>query len=167
MKKRIVFISALTALLFVCSPAYAQEFESVKFAIEEICGHIMGHFGSLLLMTAGVGALVSAAVGNFRASQTLFVVAIGAFGTSATLSLYFSDAAEVCDKKNSEIESVEKMGPARRTATPFQSQISPEAQSQRSIDAAVGVASGRINSGIQTGDFYESPDSDSDLNDPF
>ena len=72
------------------------DFISAKFAIGVLCEMMMGPLGGLLVTVAGVGAIVAAAFGNFRASQGLIVVAVGAFSISAILSLSFPDAAKLC-----------------------------------------------------------------------
>ena len=78
------------------APAFA--FDSAKYAIKEICGHMQGNLGALLMSAAGVGAVISGAMGNFRASFTLIIVGVGAFTTDAIMSLFFPDAAEECAK---------------------------------------------------------------------
>ncbi len=87
-------IASLMLILLFASNAFA--FESVEFAIEEICGHMQGNLGGLLMTTAGIGGIVAAAFGNLRASHSLIVVGVGAAALSGILSLYFPVAAEFC-----------------------------------------------------------------------
>ncbi len=92
-------VLGLLAGLFVLqciAPEQSFAFDSAKKAIKEICGHMEGNLGGLLMTTAGVGALVAAAFGNFRASHSMIVTAIGAATVSTMLSLYFADAAKEC-----------------------------------------------------------------------
>lgn len=89
------FSIASFALILLCA-SNAFAFESVEFAIEEICGHMQGNLGGLLMTTAGIGGIVAAAFGNLRASHSLIVVGIGAAALSGFLSLYFPQAAELC-----------------------------------------------------------------------
>ncbi len=94
-KKTIKFSSASFILILLCA-SNAFAFESVEFAIREICGHMQGNLGGLLMTTAGIGGIVAAAFGNLRASHSLIVVGIGAAALSGILSLYFPRAAEIC-----------------------------------------------------------------------
>ena len=87
-------IASFALILIFASNAFA--FESVQFAIEEICGHMQGNLGGLLMTTAGIGGIVAAAFGNLRASHSLIVVGVGAAALSRFLSLYFPQAAELC-----------------------------------------------------------------------
>jgi hypothetical protein len=96
MFKRLIIISAASLAFIAIFAEAAFAFESVKFAIKEICGHMTGNLGGLLMTVAGIGGLASAAFGNFRASQSLIVTGIGAFAISAILSLYFPKAADEC-----------------------------------------------------------------------
>lgn len=96
MFRRLVIISAASLVFIALFAEAAFAFESVKFAIKEICGHMTGNLGGLLMTVAGIGGLASAAFGNFRASQSLIVTGIGAFAISAILSLYFPKAAGEC-----------------------------------------------------------------------
>ncbi len=90
-----VFAAGL-ALHIMGSPEESHAFASAKFAIEQLCGYMMGNLGALLMTTAGVGAIVSAAFGNFKASYSLIITGIGAFSVSSMLNLYFPIAAESC-----------------------------------------------------------------------
>jgi len=87
-------IASFLLILLCASNAFA--FESVQFAIREICGHMQGNLGGLLMTTAGIGGIVAAAFGNLRASHSLIVVGIGAAALSGILSLYFPRAADLC-----------------------------------------------------------------------
>ena len=81
-------------VIIFASNAFA--FESVKFAIKEICGHMQGNLGGLLMTVAGIGGLTAAAFGNMRASHSMIVTGVGAAALSAVLSLYFPKAADEC-----------------------------------------------------------------------
>ena len=87
-------IASFILILLFTTNAFA--FESVQFAIEEICGHMQGNLGGLLMTTAGIGGIVAAAFGNLRASHSLIVVGVGGAALSAILSLYFPVAADFC-----------------------------------------------------------------------
>ncbi len=94
-------VFALGLALYLGAPEHTYAFESAKFAIKELCGHMMGNLGALLMTTAGVGAIVSAAFGNFKASYSLIITGIGAFSVSSMLSLYFPDAGTLCEEGSS------------------------------------------------------------------
>lgn len=93
------FISgALAAFLLSLSlVSVAFAFESAKFAIEELCGHMTGSLGGLLMSAAAVGGIAAAAFGNFRASFSFIITGIGAFTISSLLSLHFPQAAGSCN----------------------------------------------------------------------
>ena len=69
----------------------------LDWAIGELCGHITGHLGGLLVTVAGFGAIVAAAMGSYRVFYGAIITAVGAFAVSAIMSLYFQEAASVCD----------------------------------------------------------------------
>ncbi len=95
----------LAALTFVALLALPLSAEAqlgsgmVKFAIQELCGEMMGGLGALLTATAGFGAIVAAAFGAYRAFYSAIITAVGAFSVSAILSLYFPAAAGECKEK--------------------------------------------------------------------
>lgn len=80
--------------------AFAQgstsSFPSAEFAIRELCSHMMGGLGALLMTASGVGAIVSGAFGNYKASYSLLIVGIAAFTVPTMLRFYFPRAADIC-----------------------------------------------------------------------
>ena len=119
-RRRIALWAAVLTILLVV-PENAHAFESVKFAIREICGHMEGKLGGLLMTIAAIGGLAAAALGNLRAMQSMIITGIGAATVSAFLSLYFSAAAQECEGKGDSIN----------VATPGQS---------RTLDSAFTLA---------------------------
>ena len=95
---RMALIVSGLAMITASALEAAWAFESAEFAIQELCGHMQGSLGALLMSAAGVGAVISGAFGNFRASFSFIVVGIGAFTTSTMMSLYFPDAANTCNQ---------------------------------------------------------------------
>ncbi len=85
--------------LLICAPMDAFGLASVQFAIKELCKHIEGNLGGLLMVTAGVGGMISAAFGNMKSLYTCIITGIGAFTASSMLSLYFPEAAGICSGK--------------------------------------------------------------------
>jgi hypothetical protein len=97
--RNLLLVTKLSILSVYCvsQPTEAHALQSVEFAITEICAHMQGSLGGLLMATAGVGALISAAFGNMKAMYSCVVTAIGAFAISSILSLHFDAAARLCD----------------------------------------------------------------------
>jgi hypothetical protein len=52
-------------------------------------GYIEGSFGALIMVAAGIGAIVSAAFGQYRAALGLLVVAVGAFILRSLVKTFF------------------------------------------------------------------------------
>lgn len=50
---------------------------------------IEGSFGALIMVVAGIGAIIAAAFGAYRAAVGMLVVAVGAFILRALVSLFF------------------------------------------------------------------------------
>ncbi|MCO6429696.1 MAG: hypothetical protein J5J00_02465 [Deltaproteobacteria bacterium] len=60
-------------------------------ATNAIFTYLEGSFGALVMVVAGVGAILSAAFGQYRSALGLFVVAIGAFILRSIVSTFFND----------------------------------------------------------------------------
>lgn len=117
-----------------------------------------GNFGAFFFIVSGLVAFAFAGVtGNTRWSYATIGVGIGMFTLSAFVSLYFGDLCnfEGRSQQSTPLNAVEGMAPVSRSSS--------VSQSQRSVDAAVGIASGRESSGIQTGQYFE----DSEGGNPF
>lgn len=144
-----------TILSFLLVPVFASNafaFESVQFAIKEICGHMQGNLGGLLMTVAAIGGITAAAFGNLRASHGMIVVGVGAAALSAVLSLYFPKAAEICAPNGA-------LQPGANTINGFEAPvdnpgrgganvgrlatIADLAQAKAFNDAAVAIASGK------------------------
>ena len=50
---------------------------------------VEGAFGALIMVVAGLGAIIAAAMGAYRAAVGMIVVAVGAFILRALVSLFF------------------------------------------------------------------------------
>lgn len=61
----------------------------VRGAVGNIFRLIEGPFGALIMVVAGLGAIVAAAMGAYRGALALVVVAVGAFILRALVSLFF------------------------------------------------------------------------------
>ena len=66
----------------------------VRFAVGNIFALIEGAFGALVMVVAGLGAIVAAAMGAYRGALALVVVAVGAFILRALVSLFFGEEYE-------------------------------------------------------------------------
>lgn len=89
-------IIVVLSLILMPSNAFAFDTAVIDWAIKELCGHITGHLGGLLVTVAAFGALVSAALGSFRVTYSAIIVAVGAYAITSIESLYFDDAANIC-----------------------------------------------------------------------
>ena len=70
--------------------AHAQSNNVLYYeACIRLLGLVEGPFGALVTVAAGVGAIISSAVGGFKTAWTLVVVAVGAFILRAYVSLFF------------------------------------------------------------------------------
>jgi hypothetical protein len=63
----------------------------VRGAVGNLFKLIEGAFGALIMVVAGLGAIVAAAMGAYRAAVGMLVVAVGAFILRALVSLFFGD----------------------------------------------------------------------------
>jgi len=63
----------------------------VRNAVGNLFGLIEGAFGALIMVVSGLGAIVAAAMGAYRAAVGMLVVAVGAFILRALVSLFFGE----------------------------------------------------------------------------
>ncbi len=63
----------------------------VRNAVGNLFRLVEGAFGALVMVVAGLGAIVAAAMGAYRAAVGMLVVAVGAFILRALVSLFFGD----------------------------------------------------------------------------
>jgi len=60
-------------------------------AINAILTYIEGAFGALIMIAAGLMAIISAAMGQYKAALGLLVVAVGAFILRSLVGTFFND----------------------------------------------------------------------------
>lgn len=60
-------------------------------SLNAIFTYIEGAFGALVMVSAGIGAILSSAFGQYRAAMGLLVVAVGAFILRSILATFFND----------------------------------------------------------------------------
>lgn len=63
--------------------------ELIRNSVANLFKLIEGAFGALVMVIAGIMAIIAAAMGAYRAAVSLVVVAIGAFILRALVSLFF------------------------------------------------------------------------------
>lgn len=65
--------------------------DRVANSVNAILTYIEGSFGALVMVSAGIGAILSSAFGQYRAALGLLVVAVGAFILRSILATFFND----------------------------------------------------------------------------
>jgi hypothetical protein len=65
--------------------------DRVANSVNAILVYIEGSFGALVMVAAGIGAILSSAFGQYRAALGLLVVAVGAFILRSVLATFFND----------------------------------------------------------------------------
>ena len=69
----------------------------IRYSVGNLFKLIEGAFGALIMVVAGLGAIVAAAMGAYRAAVGMLVVAVGAFILRALVSLFFGTDYEASD----------------------------------------------------------------------
>lgn len=96
-----LFVLGLTVLVFGLTDGItAQQFNGttkyndarIANAVNAVMTYLEGTFGALVMAAAGIGAILSAAFGQYKAALSLMVVAIGAFILRSLMSTFFNDA---------------------------------------------------------------------------
>jgi len=93
-----LFIFGMTILVFGLSMDSHAWNGSTKYndarivnAVNAVLTYLEGTFGALVMAAAGIGAILSAAFGQYKAALSLMVVAIGAFILRSLMSTFFND----------------------------------------------------------------------------
>ncbi|RIL10058.1 MAG: hypothetical protein DCC75_05165 [Proteobacteria bacterium] len=60
-------------------------------AVNQILTYLEGTFGALIMVASGLGAILSAAFGQYRAALGCLIVAVGAFILRSILGTFFND----------------------------------------------------------------------------
>jgi hypothetical protein len=63
--------------------------ELIRNSVGNLFRLVEGAFGALIMVVAGVMALIAAAMGQYRAAMGMLVVAVGSFILRALVSLFF------------------------------------------------------------------------------
>jgi hypothetical protein len=69
------------------------EYNDVRLgeSVNAILTYIEGTFGAMVMVAAGIGAILSSAFGQYRAALGLLVVAVGAFILRSLVGTFFND----------------------------------------------------------------------------
>lgn len=59
-------------------------------AVAIIMGFLQGSFGALIMTVAGLMAIFNAAMGNYKASTSLLVIAVGTFILKSFIATFFN-----------------------------------------------------------------------------
>lgn len=65
--------------------------DRINNAVNAIMTYLEGSFGALIMAASGIGAIMSAAFGQYKAALSLMVVAVGAFILRSLISTFFND----------------------------------------------------------------------------
>jgi hypothetical protein len=65
--------------------------DRIAESVDVILTYVHGSFGALVMVSAGIAAILSAAFGGYRAALGLLVVAIGSFIMRSLISTWFND----------------------------------------------------------------------------
>ena len=63
----------------------------VANAVNAVLTYLEGSFGALVMAAAGIGSIMSAAFGQYKAALSLMIVAVGAFILRSFMSTFFND----------------------------------------------------------------------------
>jgi hypothetical protein len=67
--------------------------DRVAESVDVIMTYINGSFGALVMVASGLGAILSAAFGQYRAALGLLVVAVGSFILRSLVGTWFNDTS--------------------------------------------------------------------------
>ncbi len=62
----------------------------IALAVSTLFKYLEGSFGALIMAAAGIGAILSAAVGQYKAALSCMVVSVGAFILRSFMSTFFN-----------------------------------------------------------------------------
>lgn len=65
--------------------------DRINNAVNAIMTYLEGSFGALIMAASGIGAIMSAAFGQYKAALSLMVVAVGAFILRSLMGTFFND----------------------------------------------------------------------------
>jgi hypothetical protein len=91
----VIFISSGIALDASAQYTAKANYNDARIAesADVIVTFINGAFGALVMVAAGIGAIISGAFGQYRAALGLMVVAVGSFIVRSLISTWFNDSS--------------------------------------------------------------------------
>jgi hypothetical protein len=69
--------------------------QRIQIAVNAIMQYLEGSFGALIMAASGVGAIMAAAFGQYKAALSLMVVAVGSFILRNLINTFFNDTGLV------------------------------------------------------------------------
>jgi len=69
--------------------------QRIQLAVNAIMQYLEGSFGALIMAASGVGAIMAAAFGQYKAALSLMVVAVGSFILRNLINTFFNDTGLV------------------------------------------------------------------------
>jgi hypothetical protein len=66
--------------------------QRIQLAVNAIMQYLEGAFGALIMAASGVGAIMAAAFGQYKAALSLMVVAVGSFILRNLITTFFNDS---------------------------------------------------------------------------
>lgn len=82
------------AITTTATPEFEPEL--IQCAVANLFKLIEGAFGALIMVVSGIGAIIAAAMGAYRASLGMLVVAVGSFILRSLVSLFFGTDFPEC-----------------------------------------------------------------------
>lgn len=76
---------------FAYTPIANYNDDRIAEAVDLIFRYINGTFGALIMVCAGIAAILSSAFGQYRAALGLLVVAVGSFILRSLVATWFND----------------------------------------------------------------------------
>lgn len=73
------------------TPVARYNDDRIAESVDIILTYINGTFGALVMVSAGIAAILSSAFGQYRAALGLLVVAVGSFILRSLISTWFND----------------------------------------------------------------------------
>ena len=69
--------------------------QRIQIAVNAIMQYLEGSFGALIMAASGVGAIMAAAFGQYKAALSLMVVAVGSFILRNLINTFFNETGLV------------------------------------------------------------------------
>jgi len=87
----VVVSFGMTMGAFAQDPSIAvYNHDRLDESLQVIFGYLEGSFGAIIMVSAGIGAILSSAFGQYRAALGLLVVAVGAFILRSLTTAFFN-----------------------------------------------------------------------------